>query len=458
VGSGHPGLADVSTARVDTVIATVGRHEAALANWMRVAADGLTAGDGEELITQAGLQRYLWFDLPRRHADDIWRPVAEAAAVLLSLLGIDRYAAIARSVTTTAVLDAWEEAPGKGFAAFRAASNASGVEPPDTELLTWGEVFGMEEAWAQQAVEVALEGAIVVGEFQPGKGPWRKVAARICGGVLVAPAGDGGATRLQAVLGERADTWVAQGRPADLRVWRDVARARVDLLEPVVVETAEAAASTAPMRWLLERCRKGVPLTQAGYLPPAVAQEAADRCGWWEFDGRPRSEVDVHQLGALRDTATRLHLVGQRSRRLATTRRGVLLAEDPAALFREIATTLASEDEYLAMLSELVAHRLLAGPAVDHALERAVGPVIAAQGWMAGREPVTAEQAGRSVYRALFHWRLFGLLDETRPRWEEGRQVEPAVTALTPTGRTAAIALLRARASAPGRRSSIGLR
>lgn len=447
----------MSAERVDAVIASVGRHDAALARWMRVAADGLTAGEGEELITQAGLQRYLWYDLPRRHPDDTWRPVAEAAGVLLSLLGLDRYAAIARSVTTAAVLDAWEEAPAKGFAAFRAASNASGVEPPDTGLLTWGEIFGLEEAWARHAVEVALEQAIVAGELMLRRGSWRKVAARICDGVLLAHAGDGGATHLQAILGERADTWVAQGRPADLRMWRDAARARMDLLEPVAIETAEAAASTAPMRWLLERCREGVPLTQAGYLPPAVVRDAVNRFGCWEFDGRPRSEVDVHQLGALRDTATRLHLVGRRSRRLATTRRGVLLAEDPAALFREIATTLACEDEYLAMLSELTAHRLLAGASVDHALERAVGPVIAAQGWMAGREPVNAKQAGRAVYRALYHWRLFGLLDETRPRWEGGRQVEATVTALTPAGRTAASAFLRARATAPGRRSTVGL-
>lgn len=448
----------MSAARVDAVIATVERHDASLANWMQVAADELTAGEGEDLITQVGLQRYLWYDLPKRHADDTWRPVAEAASVLLSLLGLDRYAAIARSVTTTAVLAAWEEAPGKGFAAFRAASNLSGVEPPDTELLAWGEVFCMEEAWAMQAVEVALEGAIGAGELQPGKGPWRKVAARICDEVLLAPAGDGGATRLQVVLGERVDTWVVHGLPAHLRAWREDARKCMDLVDPAAAGASEAAAAIAPMRWLLERCREGVLLTQAGYLPPAVVLEAVERFGWWEFRGRPRSEVDVHQLGVLRDTAARLRLVGRRSLRLSTTRRGVLLADDPAALFHQVATTLACEDDYLAMVSELVAHRLLAGPAVDHALERAVGPVIVAQGWMAGREPVTAEQAGWSIHHALYHWRLFGLLDETRPRWEDGRHAEPAVTTLTPAGRTAAIALLRARATAPGRRSSVGLR
>lgn len=451
-------MADVSAARVDAAIAAVERGDVALANWMRVAADGLTAGEGEELITQAGLQRHLWHDLPRRHSDDAWRPVAEAAGVLLSLLGLDRYAAIARSTTTSAVLDVWEDGPRKGFAAFRSATTASGVEPPDTELLTWGEVFGMEEASALQAVEVALERAIVAGEFQPGLGSWRKVAARVADGVLRAPAGDVAITRLQAVHEERIDAWVLRGRPAELRAWREAARVSLDGFDAVDVETSQAASAIAPIRWLLERCRDGVPLTQAGYLPPDVVQEAADRFGWWEFRGRPRSEIDVHQLGVLRDTVTRLHLVGRRSRQLATTRRGTLLADDPAALFNQVATTLACEDEYLAMLSELIAHRLLAGPAVGHALEHGVGAVIEAQGWLAGREPVTAGQAGGSVHRALYHWRLLGLLDETRPRWEGGRPTAAAVTALTQVGRTAAIALLRARATAPGRRSSIGLR
>jgi hypothetical protein len=231
----------------------------------------------------------------------------------------------------------------------------------------------------------------------------------------------------------------------------------MSLLEPVVLDVSEAAGSTATLRWLLQQCREGVQLTQALYLPPAIVQEAADRFAWWPFNGQPRSEVDVHQLGALRDTATRLHLVGRRARRLATTRRGMLLADDPAALFRAVAATLACEDDYLAMQSELVAHRLLAGPAVDHALEEAVCPVVAAQGWVAGREPVSEARASRDVHRALYHWRLFDLLEEQCPRWANGKQVEPAVTALTRAGRAAALTFLRARATAPGRRSELGL-
>ena len=147
----------MTAGRVDAVIAAVERHDAELANGMRVAADGLTAGEGEERISQSSLQAFLWYELPRTYPHDAWRPVAEAAGVLLALLGLDRYAAIARSSTTTAVLDAWENASAKGFARFRAANTASGVKPPDTELLAWGEVFGMAEAAALQSVEVALE-------------------------------------------------------------------------------------------------------------------------------------------------------------------------------------------------------------------------------------------------------------------------------------------------------------
>jgi len=78
-----------------------------------------------------------------------------------------------------------------------------------------------------------------------------------------------------------------------------------------------------------------------------------------------------------------------------------------------------------------------------------IGPVVAAQGWAANGVPVTAHQAGLAVHRALYHWRLFGLLDEVRAKWEGGRPTGPNVTALNAVGRSTSIALLRARATAP---------
>ena len=92
---------------------------------------------------------------------------------------------------------------------------------------------------------------------------------------------------------------------------------------------------------------------------------------------------------------------------------------------------------------------VLEGPADDDALEREVGPVVAAQGWAAGGVPVTARGAGLSVHRALYHWRLFGLIDEVRATWEGSRPTGPGSTALNAVGRSTAIAFLRARATAP---------
>ena len=101
----------MSDTRVDAVIAVVGRGDAALAERMRLAAGEMAGGGGAEVITQAGLQQFLWYGLPRRHPDEPCQPLAEATAVLLALLDLDRYAAIARSTTTGAVLDAWEQGP-----------------------------------------------------------------------------------------------------------------------------------------------------------------------------------------------------------------------------------------------------------------------------------------------------------------------------------------------------------
>ena len=56
MGSRRPGLAAVSAERVEAAIAAVERNDPGLAKGMRVAADGLTAGEGEEVISQSGLQ------------------------------------------------------------------------------------------------------------------------------------------------------------------------------------------------------------------------------------------------------------------------------------------------------------------------------------------------------------------------------------------------------------------
>lgn len=190
-------------------------------------------------------------------------------------------------------------------------------------------------------------------------------------------------------------------------------------------------------------------LTQSGYLPLAVVREAIDRFGWWDWPGRPRSEADVHQLVVLRQTAAQLRLLTRRGRRLTTSRSGIRLLDDGAGLWRAVAVGLGGAEEYSGMLSELIAHRLLEGPALNDALAEAIVPIVVPQGWQSDGEPADGQHIAWSVHGRLYHWRLFALLDEVRPPWQGNRPTGPNVTSLTPAGRATALAFLHAKATAP---------
>jgi len=363
--------------RVDAAVEAIVRRDPSLREWAQVAADGLTAGEGEEALRQAFVQDFLWYRLPAKYPERAWLPVARVAAALLGELALERYAAIAASDTTRAILDAWREDPTRGFARYRAAVEASGVKPPDTDLLAWASVMGFDEASAYARLETTLEEAIMAGRFASGASGWKSRAASLTEDALrEPPPHDGRRSWLEMILSERRRAWVEMAHPEGLRRWR-AARADEftgstdppDDLEPVV----------GAMRWLLETCRDRVELTQSGYLSPSIVREGVELFDWWDWPGQPRSEVDVHQLGALRETAARLRLVTRRGRRLGTSRHGVALLEDPSALWRAVATTIGATDDYAAMLSELIAHRLLAGPALGDELEESIVPVVAAQ-------------------------------------------------------------------------------
>ncbi len=362
-------------------------------------------------------------------------------------LGLERYASIAGSDVTTTILEAWREDPAHGFARYRAAAEGSGVKPPDTDLLAWGSVMGFDEASAYAQLEMKLEDAIVAGRFVPGGSGWKARAASVTEEILgEPPPHDRRRSWLEMILSERRRMWVEVAHPEGLRNWRAARAVELgrpadppDDLEPVV----------GAMRWLLVVCRNGVELTQSHYLSPSIVHECVEGFGWWDWPGQPRSEVDVHQLGALRETAARLRLVTRRGRRLATSRHGVTLLEDPVALWRALATTIGATDDYAAMLSELLAHRLLTGPALGNELEESIVPVVSAQGWRTGGGPVDERDIVMSIHRVLYLWRLFGLLEEVRPRWVDDRPTGRNVTSLTDAGRATALEYLRARATAP---------
>ena len=114
-------------------------------------------------------------------------------------------------------------------------------------------------------------------------------------------------------------------------------------------------ATRAAMRWLLEECKAGVELTHAGYLPTRLVSAAVERFFEADILGSPRSEADAHQLGALRETASRLGALTKRRRLLKTSTTGVRLLDDSVAMWHAIAANLDEGDAFSRMVSELIA-------------------------------------------------------------------------------------------------------
>lgn len=85
------------------------------------------------------------------------------------------------------MLAAWGHGRDQGAAAFRAAHAKSGVEPPDTALLSWGSIMSVDEARALDAVERALGDAGAAGDLIPGAPRWQAKAATITEAVLSRP-------------------------------------------------------------------------------------------------------------------------------------------------------------------------------------------------------------------------------------------------------------------------------
>lgn len=247
-------------------------------------------------------------------------------------------------------------------------------------------------------------------------------------------------------MNEYVDAWIRLAWPDQLRSMRATVASQI-AVAPEAPEPAEVERLARPLRWLLERCAAGVTLTQSRYLPPVLVAEAVDAFGWWPFGGRPRSEVDVHQLEDLRSTARRLQLITRRGRRLTTSRTGRAMLSDPARLWDAVARGVGSSDDYARMVGELVTLRLLAGAAEEADLDAAVIPIIRTQDWRSGRKAMDENQIRWSIHEPLRYWRLFGLLHEMPSRWDEHVLVTPWTVSFTAAGRLAGLTFLHARAT-----------
>jgi hypothetical protein len=409
------------------------------------ALNSLTWDEGLETITQYGLQRFLWYELPRKVMTDLEgkRHLAMALGRVLDLVGLPRYAAICRSPETDTVLTAYERHDREGFAAFRRAEERSGLHPPDLLELTWGPVMGMQEAGAFWSTAAALELAVAGGELRPGTRGWRAAQQTIARRHLTAARPElDGHTWLEVVLAERVEEW-AHSRGQERRALVEPLSAR--LRDGPIEVPAGVAEAVAPLRWLLARAGEGIALTQKGNLARVMVVEAVERFGWQPLPNPPRGEDDVFELWVLRDLARDLGAVRRSGRRLVATRDGRTLAGDAEALWRAVAGRLGGGHDFGAIVTELALALLLdVGEVLQAELVERVHAAVVGEGWhdRATGRPPEPEDVRRQLADPL---RLLGVLGLSR----EGGDWRARTVALTGVGRATALEALRAHATGP---------
>ncbi len=444
---------ELSNEDATDAIERIGEQDPDLAREAEHVYNTLTWGEGPGQIRRAGVQDWLWYQLPTKYITDEaghMGRLAESAAVLFDELGLDAYAAVCRDERTAAVHAAFERSDSEGFKAMRKAREASGIEPPDLDDFAWGTTMGIDEACARATVENVLEAAIDAGDLTVGGRGWRIRQQEITAAALDGDHPDQpGQSWRTVVVTERIGEWV---RTASLRS-EGVGRRRADianrLLHPVD-PPADLTEHMTPVTWLLELFGEQQALTQAGYLNRAFVLKVRDQHPWDDELrelGAPRTETDVIGLHRLRAWLERAGALRKRGKVLRRTERGTAMASDPLLVWETFTRTVALdgwdrfviEDAALILLGrrEPVAIRDLLSEIADDAVEL---------GWRTNDGAMRRTPSEQDV-RYAFH-ESWALLDLFGFAAEHGDWRNRAVS-LPPAGESTILAMLRAVATGP---------
>ncbi|WP_336216307.1 hypothetical protein [Nonomuraea sp. LPB2021202275-12-8] len=333
----------MSAPDVTALLAELERSQPDLADDARTAVEWLTGGEPLETVTQLDVCEFLWYTLPLKVGGDHER-LARSLGRLLEIGGLQRYAALCSSQTTTQILRTYaREGEEAGTGAYQEALQATGVLPPDVPELQWSMIMGPEELGAHVACSAALELAIVAGESVDRVALTRRW--------LTEPRTDlGGDSWLHRVHGERLNRWVLGRGPA-----------RRELAQPFEVRLY-APVTSQPLPALhrllsLAAAEGNLPLRLAPSPEALRLRELAER-----------------ELGALsRDGA-----------RLAITDRGKALLDSPDAMWEAVTRLLLARGEHEFEVSAreaalmLLADGVLISPAQ---LRERVAEVVGGEGW-----------------------------------------------------------------------------
>jgi hypothetical protein len=414
-------------------------------------------GSGSLRLRRYDVQVFVWFTLPRTFLAtlDQRRQASAMLARTLECLGgrAAAYAEVCRSPEAEELLCAWEADDPAAVRRFLELLKRSGIEPPDTDLITWGQAMGVEEARAWDEVATVLEEAIEDGRLTPGSRGFRRRQAEVANAALHAP-WNGGAdfSRFDAVRAERFKRWLERGHMLGSVERQGIVEqvANVVAADPRPVEREAASAALAPTLWLLERAEDSIALTQKGALNRGLVQEVAERWPtWWRGDeyGPPSGEGAVRPLVELHQLLRHLRLVRRTGRRIAITARGRRLRDDPPALLEALASELLAGQSFHAACAELAAAVMLDGARIDfsHAIADRVWPAIVADGWHLNAAQPSAFDVWHEILDFVLRAEAIGLLTYDR-RYS---RLPPAPFVLTDPGRAALAAALHARALAP---------
>ena len=380
------------------------------------------------LLRRYDLLLHLWYELPTKVLTSLEDKLIRAASLgqFLELTPAAAYAPLCRQPETLELIALWGTSAARARRRFGRLLDASGMEPPDTPLLAWGSIMGIEEARVREDVSCELELALEDGRLVLGAPGFKRRQAELVSAVL----GDDG--RVEAVHAER------------LERWRDDHRSptRTAMLDRVVPMFDEPPDGDPPAlaSWLLERAVGGIGLTQTGALNRAFVREVAElRPQWWDATlfGPPNREDEVVPLGCLHDLLREMRLLRRSGRRIVATARARALLAEPAALLDACATSVLAGDTFEAAVAELAAALIVGGEPVDS--DRLKGPAhraIVEQGWHSGGEPPSLPTVAGKIGRLFWHLEALDLIECSR---REGLR-------LTQSGRRALLIGLRARA------------
>ena len=225
------------------------------------------------------------------------------------------------------------------------------------------------------------------------------------------------------VTGELADL-AEQLEHRGIRLLREVL-GRPASHGPTEVTDAEAARLTETYRSFLDVIGDGVALTAAGYLPPAVVEQLAERCGisdWWI--GKANREDLTYPVADVRTITRALGLVSVRKRRLSPTAAAIRCGHDPQALWRHIVGRLPLGIKDAERQAGWMALAVAGTGAPAQEWRSEISDLLFALGWRSGPDRFSPPPANSATLDVLEQ-----LAGASRVRWREIKGVDLAVAA-----------------------------